>query len=77
MQEFSDNFSMDDALQFTKTPAGQQLIALLKKADKTALQTALRQAADGNYQQAKNILSNALDHGKIQNILKGEGEEHG
>ena len=74
MQKNSGDFSMEDALQFANSPTGKQLLSLLRNADNSALQTAIRQASDGNYRQAKDTLSAILDGEKIQKILKSEGE---
>ena len=67
------DFSMADAMRLARTPAGQQLIALLQQQDGTDMQQALNQAASGNYQQAKEQLLPLLQSPQIQALLKQLG----
>lgn len=73
MQKNSGDFSMQDALRLAKSPAGQQLLALLQQSDSAAVQIAMEQAASGNYSQAKQSLEPILASEEIQNILKQLG----
>ena len=69
----SQNFSMDQAMAFASTPAGQQLLALLQKKGGDDLQKAKTYAAAGDMNQAKNALSSMLSDPQIQAILKQIG----
>ena len=51
MQKNSDNFSMQEAMRLASSPAGQQLLTLLKQADPATLQKAMQQASSGYYSQ--------------------------
>ena len=59
MQKKSEDFSIEEALRLSKTPAGQQLIAALQQADQSELQKIAQQATAGNYASAAQQL-NAL-----------------
>lgn len=73
MQKNSSEFSMHDAMRIAKSPAGQQLLAMLQKQDTNALQEAAQQASAGNYEQAKQSLSALLQNEDIQALLKQFG----
>ena len=49
MQKKTDEFSMDRVMQLAKSPAGQQLLAMLQQKDPQALQQAAMQASQGDY----------------------------
>lgn len=70
-----NNFSTEDIMRLAQTPAGQQLIAILRKSDGPALRNAAAQASSGNYQQAKSALEPLLRSPEIQNLLKQLGEK--
>ena len=53
MQKNSDNFSVQEAMRLAKTPAGQQLIAILKDQNPDAIKKAMNHAASGNYDTRK------------------------
>ena len=59
MQKKSEDFSMQEALRLSKTPAGQQLLAALQQADRSELEKIARQAMSGDYTKASEQL-NAL-----------------
>lgn len=73
MQNDPKNFSMEDAMRLAKTPAGQQLIAMLQNADTKALKEAMRQASGGNMEQAKQALGPMLESPEIQKLLQQLG----
>lgn len=73
MQNNSGDFSMQDALRLAKSPAGQQLIELLKNADATTVQRAMDHANAGNYSQAKQSLSALLQSEEAKNLLRQLG----
>lgn len=73
MQQNDRNFSMQDAMRMAATPAGQQLIALLKQSDQTALNQAMEQAKKGDYSQIKETLSPLLASEEVRKLLQQLG----
>ena len=73
MEKKSQDFSMEEVMRLAKSPAGQQLIAMLKQADSTKLQQAVTQAKTGNYTQASQTLSAMLSSPEAQKLLKELG----
>ena len=73
MQNNSGDFSIQDALRLAKSPAGQQLINLLKNADSSAVQKAMEQANAGDYSQARQSLSALLQSEDAKNLLRQLG----
>ena len=60
MQKNSQEFSMQEAVRLSKTPAGQQLLATLQQADPALLQKIAQQASSGDYTTAAQQLSALL-----------------
>ena len=73
MQLDPKNFSAEEAMRLAKTPAGQQLIAMLQKADTKAVTEAMKQASGGNLEQAKQALEPMLSSPEIQQLLRQLG----
>ena len=73
MQKNNQNFSMEEIMRLAKSPAGQQLIAMLQKQDNTKLEQAAAQAKTGNYTQASQTLSAMLSSPEAQRLLKELG----
>ena len=73
MQYDPQNFSAQEAMRLAKTPAGQQLIAMLQKADTKAVKEAMSQASNGNMEQAKNVLEPILSSPEIQQLIRQLG----
>ena len=73
MQNNPKNFSAEEAMRLAKTPAGQQLIAMLQKADTNAVKEAMTQAASGNMEQAKNALGPILASPEIRQLIQQLG----
>ena len=73
MDKFSQNFSKEDILRLAKSPAGQQLIAMLQQADSAALQQAATQARSGDYATAGETLKGMLSSPEAQKLLKELG----
>ena len=74
MQKNSQDFSMQEALRLAKTPAGQQLLAMLQQADPQTLQKAMQQATSGNYQEASKSLNHLLSTPEAQSLMKELGK---
>lgn len=73
-QQNPQNFSMEQAMAFAASPAGQQLIAMLQKKGSDDLSNAQKHAAAGNMEQAKDALSSLLSDPQIRAILKQFGD---
>ena len=73
MENFSQNFSKEDILRLAKSPAGQQLIAMLQQADSKKLDQAVNQAKTGDYAQASQTLSAMLSSPEAQRLMKELG----
>ena len=73
MQMKSENFSTEEVRRMATSPAGQQLLTLLKNADGTTLQNAAQQAASGNLEDAKKTLAPLLSSPQIQALLRQLG----
>ena len=73
MEKKSQDFSMEEVMRIAKSPAGQQLIALLQQKDSAALAEATAQAKSGNYAQAGQTLSAMLSSPEAQKLMKELG----
>ena len=73
MEKKSQDFSMDEIMRVAKSPAGQQLIAMLQKQSSTKLEQAVSQAKTGDYAQASQTLSTMLSSPEAQKLLKELG----
>lgn len=73
MQKNSQDFSMQEALRLAKSPAGQQLLALLRDTDADALNTAASQAGAGNVEQAMKTLSSLLSSPEAKDLMQQLG----
>ncbi len=73
MQEKNQNFSMEEIMKLAKSPAGQQLMAMLKQQDSAKLEQAAAQAKTGDYSQASQTLSAMLSSPEAQKLLKELG----
>ena len=73
MQKNSDNFSMGDIMKMAASPAGRQLLALLKQSDPNALKSAMSAATSGNMQAAGDALAPLLASEEAQKLLRQLG----
>ncbi len=73
MQEKNQKFSMEEIMKLAKSPAGQQLMAMLKQQDSAKLEQAAAQAKTGDYSQASQTLSAMLSSPEAQKLLKELG----
>ena len=69
MDKNSQNFSMDEVKKFAQSPAGQQLMSMLRQQNGEAV----RQAQAGNYDEAMKQLSGFLQTPEAQRLLKDLG----
>ena len=69
----NDGISIQEAMKLAQSPAGQQLIQLLQKNGGANLQSALEQAAAGDYAQAKKAISALMQNPEAQNLFRQMG----
>ena len=78
MQKNCENFSMQDALRMAQSPAGQQLLAMLRSGDSGQLQQVMDLAKAGDLANASASLQSMLSSKQAQQLLKQmEETEHG
>ena len=73
MQKNSQDFSIEEAARLANTPAGQQLLAMLRSADPDQLQQIADKASAGDYAQANEILRSVLSSPEARKILNNLG----
>ena len=73
MQKNSDNFSIQDAMRLAQSEAGQQLFAMLRAQNGSAVDQAMAQAAAGDYSQVKQTLSSLLSSPQVRSMLEQLG----
>ena len=67
------NLSMQEVLRMAATPAGQQLIAMLRQQSGSEFQSAMSSAAAGDYTQAKRAIEKMMADPQAQKLLKHLG----
>lgn len=72
-KNFPNGFSVEQAMAFAGTPAGQQLIKLLQQKNSPEISKAAEAAASGNTAQAKDALSSLLADPQVKALLKQFG----
>ena len=77
LQPDQNQFSMEDAIRLAGTPAGQQLINLLKSSTDRNMDSARKAVEAGDMEQAKKSLSGLLKSPDIQKLLKELENSHG
>ena len=78
MQKNCEDFSMQDALRMAQSPAGQQLLAMLRSGDNSQLQQVVDLAKAGNMEKAGVTLQSLLSSPQAQQLLKQmEGQQNG
>ena len=73
MEKKNQDFSMEEVMRLAKSPAGQQLIAMLKKQNSDKLEQVIAQAKTGNYSEASKSLNGMLSSQEAQKLLKELG----
>ena len=73
MEKKSQDFSMEEVMRIAKSPAGQQLMALLQQKNSAALAQATAQAKAGDFSQAGQTLSGMLSSPEAQKLMKELG----
>ena len=73
MVKKSEDFSMQEIMHLAKSPAGQQLLAMLQRSDSGKVQQAADLAAAGQYNQAAQALQGILSSPEAQALIKQLG----
>ena len=68
MQKNSQNFDLQEALRLVQSPAGQQLLAMLRQTGR--FDQAADQAKAGNYSEALESLRDVISSPQGQQLLK-------
>lgn len=71
----AQDFSIQQAMQLAQSPAGQQLISLLRSSGGKEFQDAMAKAAAGDYTQAKNLISSMRSDPEMQKLLEQLGRK--
>lgn len=66
-----------EAMRMAQTPAGQQLIQMLRSSNSQDIKTAMDSAAAGDYAAAKQALSAILNNPEAQKLLSQMGGNNG
>jgi len=73
MQKNSGNFSMEDMMQFAKSPQGQQLLAMLQNTKDPAIKNAMEQVSRGDLKAAEQALKGFAPSAELQKAMKQSG----
>lgn len=73
MEKKFDERSLQAAMQMASTPAGQQLLALLRQSAPDVMQKASTQASEGDYSQLAKTLAPLMASEEVQKLLKQLG----
>ena len=73
MPKEPNQFSMEDALRLAGTPAGKQLLNLLRSSQDVDMSAARKAVEAGDMEQAKKSLSSLLQSPDVQKLLKEMG----
>lgn len=66
-----------EAMRMAQSPAGQQLLQMLRAGNSQELKDAMDKAAAGDYAAAKQALSSILGNPEAQKLLSQMGGNHG
>lgn len=72
MQNRNDD-AMAEAMRLAQSPAGQQLLQILRKTGGEQLQQAIAKAAAGDYDQAKQTICQLMEDPEAQKLLSQLG----
>ena len=68
-----NHISMQEVLRMAASPAGQQLIAMLRKQSDSEFQAAMSSAAAGDYTQAKQAIEKLMTDPQARKLLNQLG----
>lgn len=78
MQKKSEDFSVQEAMRLAKTPAGQQLLAMLRQENSDQMANIMDMAKAGDMTGAGNALKHLLSDRQVKSLLKKmEDQSHG
>ena len=72
-KDLPKDLSMQEVLRLASSPAGQQLIAMMRQQGGSDFQKAMASAATGDYSQAKRAIEAMMADPKAQQLLKQLG----
>lgn len=70
MQNQFDENTIEKVKQLAQSPAGQQLLALLRQSDANAIDKAVSQVSSGDFSQVAQTLSPLLESEDVKKLLK-------
>ena len=73
MQKKSQDFSMEELARLAESPAGQQLLAMLRQSGGPQMQQAAEKAAKGDYGDAMALARKLMEDPQAQALLKQLG----
>lgn len=73
----SNQDAIRDAMRLAQSPAGQQLLQLLRTAGGQELDQAMNKALSGDYQDAKKLLANLMTDPRTAELMNQIGGNHG
>lgn len=77
MQKNFNDFDLQKVLSIAKSPAGQQLLAMLQRCDADTVQQVRTNAQSGNFAAAQDALQTLLKNPEAQQLMKELGGNHG
>lgn len=77
MEKKTQDFSIKEAQRLANSPAGKELIGLLRRGDSAAVQKAIELAAAGDYAAAGKALNALLSSPEAQKLMQQLGGNHG
>lgn len=73
MQKKSQDFSMEELARMAESPAGQQLLAMLRQSGGPQMQQAAEKAAKGDYADAMVLARKLMEDPQTRALLKQLG----
>ena len=73
MQKNSEDFSMQEALRLAQSPAGQQLLAMLRQQNDGQMEKAMAQASAGDMDNARRTIEAMMKTPEMQQLLRQLG----
>jgi hypothetical protein len=73
MEKKSQDFSKEDVMRMANSPAGKQLLAMLRQGDSAKLEQVIAQAKAGDFSSASQNLQAMLSSPEAQRLMKDLG----
>ena len=74
MGQNDKNAAIQEAMRLAQTPAGQQLLAMLKQADNQKIQQAMASFSSGKPDEAKKLLADVLSTPQAKRLMEQMGK---